>query len=374
MPGALKAKVNGEWVLASSASGGGGAEEVYVGPTEPSLTYDIWYDTDAPGITSEDLRWSSAWGVVAVGSFLGGAAYTVPSGTDVRFTNLLAFTSVVGRRYRMRCQIRVIGTTTGNGINLLPHGPDVGGSSWDLWHTVTGTYGYANVEVLFNGGGVAGNYWWGVSHTVNIGFYLDSMSNFYIEDVGPVVGAGVVPQPTAGTEATKPAVPVGPMRYFATDTRRDWLWDGSGWVVMGEPAQAYTPTTTSISFGSGAAVSAFYHRCDGWCDVSIYTSFGTTSAGVITAAGPTWTVPFTGDPSEAGTQTVGSATLYDASGANQALAPYMQTASLVEPRIPVVNGVYVSGLAQVTNTIPVTIAVNDYIRIKLRYRMASRYS
>ena len=199
-------------------------------------------------------------------------------------------------------------------------------------------------------------------------------SQFYIEDIGPVGGATPALQPAVGLEAAKPATPATPMRYFATDTKRDWLYDGTGWIIMGEPAQAYTPTTTNISYGTGWSVSAAYHRSDGWCDVSIYTGFGTTSAGVITAAGPTWTVPFTGDSSEAGTQTVGSATLYDATGANQALAPYMQNASVVEPRIPVVNGIYVSGLGQISNTVPITIAVNDYIRIKLRYRMASRYS
>ena len=57
MPGALKAKVNGQWVLASSAAGGGGAEEVYVGPDEPSAAYDLWVDTSVAA-AAPSTEWS----------------------------------------------------------------------------------------------------------------------------------------------------------------------------------------------------------------------------------------------------------------------------------------------------------------------------
>ena len=177
-----------------------------------------------------------------------------------------------------------------------------------------------------------------------------------------------------GLEGAKPTSPATPMRYFAIDTKRDWLYDGTGWIVMAEPTTAYTPATNYISYGTGGTTSASYHRSDGWCDVSIFTGFGTASAGVITAAGPTWTVPFIGDSAASATQAMGSVTMYDATGSQHALTPYMQNASLIEPRISVVNGVYVSGLGQISNTVPITIAVNDYIRIKIRYCMSSRYS
>lgn len=36
-----------------------------------------------------------------------------------------------------------------------------------------------------------------------------------------------------GLEAARPTTPAAPMRYFATDTRRDWLWDGVSWKING---------------------------------------------------------------------------------------------------------------------------------------------
>ena len=148
-----------------------------VGPVTPAAV-------SPPAGATPVVAAGNAIGIVAVGSFVGSAAYSLAAGTDVRFTNYLPFTSVVGRRYRMHCQLRVVGATTGNGINFLPHGPGVGGASWDLWHT-TANYGYANIEVLFDGNGTSGNYWWGGSSSTAVTLYLDTMSSFYIEDVGP---------------------------------------------------------------------------------------------------------------------------------------------------------------------------------------------
>jgi hypothetical protein len=47
--GVLKVLVDGEWVEVGGGSGAG-AEEVFVGPTDPGVisSYDLWYDTDAP--------------------------------------------------------------------------------------------------------------------------------------------------------------------------------------------------------------------------------------------------------------------------------------------------------------------------------------
>jgi hypothetical protein len=57
MPGALKAKVGGNWVLASSAAGGGGAEEVYIGSVDPGAAYDLWIDTSVSGAQELTPAW-----------------------------------------------------------------------------------------------------------------------------------------------------------------------------------------------------------------------------------------------------------------------------------------------------------------------------
>ena len=44
--GALKALVApGVWEVVGG--GGGGTEEVFIGPSDPGAGYDLWYDTDA---------------------------------------------------------------------------------------------------------------------------------------------------------------------------------------------------------------------------------------------------------------------------------------------------------------------------------------
>ena len=195
-------------------------------------------------------------------------------------------------------------------------------------------------------------------------------------DDGPVSGALPVSQPTTGLDAAKPATPPGPMRYFATDTRRDWLHDGTGWIIMSEPQQSYTPATTNVSFGGGATISGSYHRSDGWADCYIYSVFGTSSPGVL-SLGPSWSLPFTADSGEVGYLGMGKVSLADADGAVHALHPYVASANTVEPRCIIVQTAppaTASALGQISNILPITIAVNDRIAIKLRYRMNSRYS
>lgn len=127
----------------------------------------------------------NALGVVAKGSFVGGSAWPLPANSaDLRITNYLSFTSVVGRRYRMVCQVRAIGATTGSGLNIVYHGSGFPTSS-DMWINATAAYESIFVEGLFDGTGVADTYWVGASSVSAVGLWLDTMSSFYIEDVGP---------------------------------------------------------------------------------------------------------------------------------------------------------------------------------------------
>jgi hypothetical protein len=112
MSGALKAKVDGQWVLASSATGGGGAEEVYVGAIAPLGSEEIWYDTSVPGITPDDLRWNSAWGLVGAVS-----SWDVPMSGPVNtltYVGTASFNLIAGRQYVLALtQSASYGTPTG---------------------------------------------------------------------------------------------------------------------------------------------------------------------------------------------------------------------------------------------------------------------
>jgi hypothetical protein len=222
----LKAKVDGAWVPVSSGGGGGGGggtDEVWVNPTEPTdPNIELWFDSDAPSPTYVD-RWNSAWGIVAVGSFIGGSSYPLPVGTT-KITNDLPFTSIPGRRYRMVLQLRVISATTGSGINLLPLGPGVGGQSVDLWASASPGYSFAYAEVLFTGVGTSGSYYWNAAPSAVNNIYMDTMSCFYLEDCGPIAyGLPPAVDPTPAVVAWTPmpfaptwthySTPFGPCSY-----------------------------------------------------------------------------------------------------------------------------------------------------------------
>jgi hypothetical protein len=92
--------------------------------------------------------------------------------------------------------VRLFFTTAGSGINFLPTGPGAGGSSVDLWAYTSAGYDYANIQHLFVGQGSQGTYGWNASLSGTNSMYLDTMSTWYIEDIGPISGSVPVADPT----------------------------------------------------------------------------------------------------------------------------------------------------------------------------------
>ena len=191
----MYAYVGGAWTKVSADSGGETGSEVAIGPDDPigtSPEVELWFDTDAASALLEDQRWNTAWGVVAVGSFT--TTYYTTTASAVTITNPLTYTTVVGRRYRLRLQIRVIHNPVGGVLNVTFTGMPAN----DSWTTfVAGSYGSARYEMPFNGTGTS------MTHVVNAyttpagtGLWLDSASFFVLEDVGPVSGAAALVMPT----------------------------------------------------------------------------------------------------------------------------------------------------------------------------------
>lgn len=169
--GALKAKVDGAWVPLE-----------YSGAANPQ----------------------NALGVVAMGSLLD--ISTVQPGTTT-ITNPINFTSIVGRRYRLCYQIRVISVTTGNGIQLTWTGSGVEVSGTDTWQSVpTGPYSYFTGGLVFDGTGVASSYTMRAYVTGAAGVWLSpsTISYFYLEDIGPNAAPALPlpPTPQAWTPLT----------------------------------------------------------------------------------------------------------------------------------------------------------------------------
>lgn len=89
----------------------------------------------------------------------------------------------------------------------------------------------------------------------------------------------VITASTVGYEANRPAATpanIG-LHYFATDTLREWICDGTGWIIMFEPNQTWNPTFTNFTLGNGT-IQAHYKRENGWCDIQGLCTLGSTSA------------------------------------------------------------------------------------------------
>jgi hypothetical protein len=95
----------------------------------------------------------------------------------------------------------------------------------------------------------------------------------------------------SGQEVNKPATPAAGTRYFATDTWRDWLFDGVGWIIMEEPAQTGFNSAIGSTTGTITTVGAksfAYRRQNGslfWDADVIVTTIG-TAGGALTMSLP----------------------------------------------------------------------------------------
>jgi hypothetical protein len=202
----LKARVNGQWVTVSSGGGGGGTtvSEVEVAATDPiglNPAAELWYDTDAPAqaIVSDEARWNTAWGTVAIGSWVASSP-TLTNGLVLG--TALNFTPLSGRRYRWVVHIRALIAASS------PGACDIGVqrsnaqwmSSWTYVAAMGSQYDNRTYVYPFNGDGVASS-WRVTAGNLNGGAitaFLDASSSWQLEDLGPVSGFTPVPNPTPG--------------------------------------------------------------------------------------------------------------------------------------------------------------------------------
>ncbi len=179
---------------------------------------------------------------------------------------------------------------------------------------------------------------------------------------------------SGGLDGSKPAAApaLAGMHYFATDTGRDWLCDGTGWIVMSEPDQPWVVTTTNVSFGGGGgSVNSTFHRSDGYCDALLIMGLGSSTSGSI-GTGPTFTLPRASHANEV-LNVIGQFSFYDATGPVFSLDPLLVTPTYFEPRFLATVGSGAPALGQIGATYPAAIGVNDSFFARLRYRMATRY-
>lgn len=167
------------------------------------------------------------------------------------------------------------------------------------------------------------------------------------------------------TSSTRPSNPYAGMRIYETDTGREYMHDGGGWVIMSEPTQTFA---AQIDQGASTNIAktvaqAEYMRSNGW--ITVQFRLGPSGSGT---AGAALTVAMPVLPFSVNNVSGGSGFVYDSS-----LATLTVTASLVDLNGKL-NFTTSSGGGSAWGVIPnLAITSGDVISACVSYRMASRY-
>lgn len=168
---------------------------------------------------------------------------------------------------------------------------------------------------------------------------------------------------TSTTRPTGAALYSG-LDIYEIDTNRALTYDGTGWVIMAEPLQTYTPTLTNITLGNGTRTGSF-HRSDGWCDFELSFAFGSTSA---FTGGIGFSLPVAANVANGSNKVVSVEFFHSGLGMGHDL---QNSATTV---LPGYISSLTAGMTAVDATHPYTWVTGDAIWIGGRYRMTTRYS
>jgi hypothetical protein len=153
------------------------------------------------------------------------------------------------------------------------------------------------------------------------------------------------------------------LSVYESDTSRTYRYDGTGWIIMGEPAVALTPTFTNVTVGNGTLIGS-YHRSDGWMDLKVQFTLGTTSA---MGSSPTLTLPVA-YANGLEIDTTQNVLMYHL-GQRWYGAP-----AAAGPTAIVLNSVGAANAVSVTATVPFTWGSGDILAASFRYQMVTPYS
>lgn len=135
--------------------------------------------------------------------------------------------------------------------------------------------------------------------------------------------------------------------------------------IDGRGVQTYTPTTSGFSLGTGGSTSGAYVVRNGWCVGYAKVLMGTTAPTVSTGA--TLSVPVTAATGQVATS-VGISTGYDATSGLQHGTSILISTTTIESRWAVTSASAV--LSQISSTVPITWAANDYLTCAFSYQVA----
>lgn len=173
----------------------------------------------------------------------------------------------------------------------------------------------------------------------------------------------VVVTVTSGTAITETE---GRMRWD-TDTNRLRIYDGTGWIILHEPWQSFTPSWGGVTLGS-ATNSGRYRRSGGSIEIKARLTLSST-----TMTGPlTLTAPVDADAA-ASLDTL--KVVYSDTGSTAASVGHAAGASVSSISLWAINSAstYIT-TAAISSSVPFTWANTDVIDVHGIYRMTTLYS
>lgn len=171
---------------------------------------------------------------------------------------------------------------------------------------------------------------------------------------------------TTCTSGTRPSSVEG-RHIYETDTDRVLFYNGTGWVILAEPLQTFTPSWTGVTVGN-ATNSGWYKRSDGWCEVAAKFTLGSTSA--ITGL-PVITLPFTAGTGIVAPQFQG---LFNDTGTSfYSVIASPASTTTVSLYSVLASGTY-AAIATTSSTVPFTWVTGDIIEFSGRFPMSTRHT
>jgi hypothetical protein len=162
------------------------AAQIAFTPTSPVAPIPAISATNVQAAIEEvavDTAANYARGIEVVAPNLVYSGTAVGAGATLTVTNTISFTPRVGRRYRLFYRIRAI--TGSSYVYLTCIGTNIAAN--DIYNFVGGAYIHHDIEIIFDGTGVASTYYIRIFCAAACNIYSGDqpVSKFYIEDVGP---------------------------------------------------------------------------------------------------------------------------------------------------------------------------------------------
>jgi hypothetical protein len=187
---------------------------------------------------------------------------------------------------------------------------------------------------------------------------LASDINTYLMNQSVMVFTNLTTRDAALTSPTEGMV------VYLTASDHYTIYNGSAWIIFDLAWNAWTPTFSNLTQGTGGVVQAYYARIGKTIVAQVYVTMGTTSPTVSGQIGISLPVNAT---SANRSLTVGSALMRDSVGGRS----YSGTVflSTTEAKMQAINAAatYAYQTTQ-TGSIPHTWAANDYFSFTIMYQ------